>query len=102
MSRMLTRTGTTPEGKPVVDFFQLVSCRGVSFEDVFTVFDTQGFVPCWASFWMQAMVAEWGREGTLLKLEAAIKDVYGESYFQEWLPKTQRLLACLDGIRDRA
>lgn len=102
MAHALTRTGTTPDNKPVVDFFQMVSSRGMSFEDVLDALKSADMVPCWVSFWMQAMIAEWGRESTLLKLEVAIQDVYGTPYFQEWDVKNRALLAHLDSVKERA
>ena len=76
--------GTTTDGRPVVDFFGLVDSRGLPLEVVLVALEREGLVPDWVGFWERSRRVGWRPSGTRLRLETAIKDVYGEEYLERW------------------
>jgi len=62
----------------------MVETRGVPLEITLDSLNELNCVPDWIAFIDQSIKCGWVLERTLLKLEIAIKDVYGSHYYNEW------------------
>ncbi len=89
---MLVQTGICVDDRPVIDFFKMVETRGVPLEIALDALNELNVVPDWMSFINQSVKCDWNLERTLLKLEVAIKDVYGSGYYNEWKVKMDSYL----------
>ena len=68
----------------MVDFFNLVETKGLPLDLALTAINQQGLVPDWIGFWEHALDKGWIPKGTRLRIEAAILEVYGQEYLEQW------------------
>ena len=74
----------TSDGRQVVDFFNLVETKGCPLDFTLTALSSYNLVPDWISFWEHSIEKNWKSSSTRLRLEAAITEVYGVEYLEEW------------------
>lgn len=70
--------GTTTEGLIVVSgVYRYVETHGVPLDVVFSSLQERKMVPCWMSFYKEALAAGMEHGRVLSKLEDPLSDVYG-------------------------
>jgi len=84
---LLTQTGVTTDGKPVISFFPIVESRGQPLEIVVSYLDSHGFMPDWLDFYDTAVEHGWKPDRVKLQLERVVGDVYGPDFLKVWQEK---------------
>lgn len=78
---MLTVVGRTEEGQVVLaGVYKTIETYGVPLDILLTGLQTQNAIPCWMSFYREAIAAGMKHERILAKLDEALSDVYGASF----------------------
>ncbi len=73
----------TQDGKDVyAGVFNFYSERGLPLDVLFNIAIEQNWVPCWTSFYKEAIAAGMSHGRVLAKLEEAITDSFGQEYCQ--------------------
>lgn len=60
--------------------FRYVNSRGLPLENILMTLDRDKYVIDWLDFIVQAVQNKWKLKGTLVKIENAIKEIYGKEY----------------------
>ena len=89
---MITQTGITPEGKPVVaGVYRFFETHGIPLGDLLGLLNDRGCVPDWLSLYDEALAAGMKRDRILSKIEEASCDGYGADFTAQVM-KRLRLL----------
>lgn len=76
------------ERKPVISgFFMLVDGQGLPLDIVLRAFEERGYVPCWLTFFMEAIERGWNPQSTLTKIQMACEDVYSVDHAEKVVKK---------------
>ena len=75
---MLTKSGTTSDGRTVVrGVYRLYETEGLPLDVIFDALREHNSIPDWVAFVREAELAGMKRDRILSKLDAAIVDTYG-------------------------
>lgn len=77
----------TQNGKPVHDFFSWYDTLGVPLEVIFELAKQESMVLDFHRFWAQILEKNWNPRSIYTRLCDAVRDAFGEEYYQEWLPR---------------
>lgn len=94
MSRILSQSGKTDDGKPVfAGVGTLCFTRGVPLELVLHEFKTKGYVVDWLDY-IQTAIKDGHNPRTIqARMEAALGDVMGKAYKEEVMKRTVALFS---------
>ncbi len=88
------KTGETTDGKAVVDgVFALMSTHGLPLEFILEELKHRDLVPDWVDFIVKARADGWKDRTIRARVEAAIGDVWGRRYREEFMVILDKVLA---------
>lgn len=89
----MIQTGITTDGKPVVaGVFKLMSTHGLPLEFILEELKRRGLVTDWVDFVVKARADGWKDRTIVSRVEAAVGDVFGARYRQEFMTLLNALL----------
>jgi len=92
MKRYLSQVGVTPDGKKIYSgVFKFFSAHGLPLDVLFNLALEQNWMPCWVSFYKEAIAAGMNHKRVLAKLEEAIADSYGVELSKTVIEKLEQL-----------
>ncbi len=79
--QLIRQVGVTTEGKPVVaGIYRFCETVGLPLVDALFVLDQQGQVPCWESYYKEALDAGMKHARILSRLKEAMADTYSPEF----------------------
>lgn len=87
--------GDTVDGKQVISgysVFKYIDSKGVPLENILMTLDRNLIVIDWLDFIVTSVEHKWKLQGTLVKIENAITEIYGKLYSEEIMKRLH--MAC--------
>ena len=76
--------GKTPEGTSVVSgVFALFDTYGLPLDTILDMLREKGMMPCWTTFYNEAVSNGWKHKSVMTRLVPLIGDVYGRDFSDE-------------------
>ena len=81
---LITQTGMTSGGVPVMAFFPLVDTHGIPLSMAIAQLVDRGMLPDCVDFYVQATAHGWSESNTYTQMEYAMEDNFSADFVREW------------------